>query len=186
IYRDGSKSEQVLNLSAPAPAKPRRRKPLDAFGVSSAYYLIRTGYGPLHIHINYDERGPYQVFANLPPLGTEISALTSVIGILLSKYLGEGGDPLRVLKHLNSVKGDRAIGFGSGRVHSIAHGFSLALRQHLKKTGWLEGDASGAEEALEPAPATTEQCPKCYSANVSYQAGCSGPTCHDCGYSECS
>jgi ribonucleoside-diphosphate reductase alpha chain len=187
IYRDGSKSEQVLNLAAPAP-KSRRRDPSAAFGVSAAYYLITTGYGPLHIHINYDERGPYQVFANIPPLGTEISALTSVVGIMLSKYLAEGGDPLRVLKHLNSVKGDRAIGFGSGRVHSIAHGISLALRQHLKKTGWIEGEAAqpAATAPVDSESASTEHCPKCYSSAVSREAGCSGPTCHDCGFSECS
>ena len=202
IYRDGSKSQQVLNLApapaaaaAPAPAAARRRRdPADAFGVSSSYYMVKTGYGPLHIHINYDERGPYQVFANIPPLGTEISALTSVVGILLSKYLAEGGDPLRVLKHLNSVKGDRAIGLGGSRVHSIAHGISLALRQHLKKTGWIEenGDpksstlAAVTGSSAAAAPEASEHCPKCYSSAVSREAGCSGPTCHDCGYSECS
>jgi ribonucleoside-diphosphate reductase alpha chain len=203
VYRDGSKSQQVLALApapaaaAPAPAASgrNRRDPADAFGVSSAYYMVKTGYGPLHIHINYDERGPYQVFANIPPLGTEISALTSVVGILLSKYLAEGGDPLRVLKHLNSVKGDRAIGLGGSRVHSIAHGISLALRQHLKKTGWIEDKGetraavAAAPAAAEPpaaVPEASEHCPKCYSSAVSREAGCSGPTCHDCGYSECS
>ena len=40
-------------------------------GISSEYYEIRTGYGPLHVHIDYDEQGPYRIFVNLPPVGTE-------------------------------------------------------------------------------------------------------------------
>ena len=198
IYRDGSKAQQVLNLSA-APSKSKRRDPSASFGVSSEYYQIKTGYGPLHIHINYDERGPYQVFSNIPPLGTEISALTSLVGILLSKYLGEGGDPIKILKHLNSVKGDKPIGFGESRVNSIAHAISIALREHLKKTGWIEdggresaapagalgaGGGSGADALTSLAKA--EFCPKCYSSNVVHESGCSGPTCKDCGFSECS
>jgi len=187
IYRDGSKAQQVLNL-APAPSKSKRRDPSTAFGVSSEYYQVKTGYGPLHVHINYDERGPYQVFTNIPPLGTEISALTSVVGILLSKYLAEGGDPLRILKHLNAVKGDRAVGFGENRINSIAHAISVTLRQHLKKTGWLtEGEEASQREKLEIVSLPrAEYCPKCYSSNVAYESGCSGPTCHDCGFSECS
>ncbi|MBI4678295.1 MAG: hypothetical protein HY748_12005 [Elusimicrobia bacterium] len=187
IYRDGSKAQQVLNL-APAPTKTKRRDPATAFGVSSEYYQIKTGYGPLHIHINYDERGPYQVFTNIPPLGTEISGLTSLIGILLSKYLAEGGDPIKILKHLNAVKGDRPIGLGDNKVNSIPHAISIALRQHLKKTGWInEGESDADKAKLEViALPKAEYCPKCYSSNVSYESGCSGPTCHDCGFSECS
>jgi ribonucleoside-diphosphate reductase alpha chain len=185
IYRDGSKSQQVLNLST-GPSKSKRRDPSETFGVSSEYYQIKTGYGPLHLHINYDERGPYQVFSNIPPLGTEISALTSLVGILLSKYLAEGGDPVKILKHLNSVKGDKPVGFGDNRVNSIAHAIALALRQHLKKTGWLESEETQKAAAeLLPIP-KAEFCPKCYSSNVAHESGCSGPSCKDCGYSECS
>jgi ribonucleoside-diphosphate reductase alpha chain len=186
VYRDGSKAMQVLNL-APAPSKAKRRESSAAFGLSSEYYQIRTGYGPLHIHLNYDERGPIQVFANIPPLGTEISGLTSLVGILISKYLAEGGDPLKLLKHLNSVKGDRPIGLGPSRVDSIPHAIAIALRAHLKKTGWM-GEENGAVKEPEPLPSmpVAEHCPKCYSSNVSFESGCSGPTCHDCGHSACS
>jgi len=184
VYRDGSKAQQVLNL-APVPTKAKRREPAAAFGLASEYYQIRTGYGPLHIHLNYDERGPIQVFANIPPLGTEISGLTSLVGILISKYLSEGGDPMKLLKHLNSVKGDRPIGLGPSRVDSIPHAIAIAMRAHLKKTGWME-DANGREPEPLPALPAAEHCPKCYSSNVSFESGCSGPTCHDCGHSACS
>ena len=99
--------------------------------MTSEYYYIATGYGGLHIHINFDASGPKQVFCNLPPLGTEISGLAASTGILISKYLEIGGDPRRLIKHLNSVKGDKPIGFGEKRIDSIPHAISVALKKHL-------------------------------------------------------
>jgi len=191
VYRDGCKAQQVLNLTpgTQPQAKTKKKKvAYQSFGVSSEYFQLKTGYGPLHVHINYNEHGPYQVFTNMPPLGTEISGLTSLIGILLSKYLEEGGDPVKIIKHLNSVKGDRPMGLGENRINSVAHAIAVALRSHLKRTGIIATDAEiNGQEKLELWEASrTQYCPKCYSSNVSYESGCSGPTCHDCGYSECS
>ncbi len=189
VYRDGCKAQQVLNIGADThPKGKKRRAPAQSFGVSSEYFQIKTGYGPLHIHINFNEHGPYQVFTNMPPLGTEISGLTSLIGILLSKYLEEGGDPVKIIKHLNSVKGDRPMGLGENRINSVAHGIAVALRSHLKRTGIIASDQElNGQQKLELWEVSkTQYCPKCYSSNVSYESGCSGPTCHDCGYSECS
>jgi len=186
VYRDGCKSQQVLNISSEQ-GKTKKKKTA-SFGVSSQYYQIQTGYGPLHIHINYNENGPFQVFTNIPPLGTEISGLTALIGILPSKYLETGGNPVKIIKHLNSVKGDRPFGLGEGRVNSVPHGIAIALRDHLKKTGFLNSDSDPAKnEKLQLWEVTkTQYCPKCYSSNISFESGCSGPTCHDCGYSQCS
>ncbi|MBI4063243.1 MAG: adenosylcobalamin-dependent ribonucleoside-diphosphate reductase [Elusimicrobia bacterium] len=212
IYRDGCKADQVLNLN-PLDVKKRTPKKEAAFGVSSEYYVVKTGYGTLHVHIDYDEAGPFQVFTNLPPLGTEISGLTSVMGIIISKYLETGGDPVRILKHLNSVKGDRPFGIGDNRIDSIPHAVAVALKAHLKKTGKLGGPvvSTNGAKPLEASSLRTPgvaaggrtsadntenlelwevakaaYCPKCFSPNVSYQSGCKGPTCHECGYSECS
>ena len=192
IYRDGSKSHQVLNLDAKKAENGTRSRD-SSRGVASEYYEIRTGYGPLHVHIDYDETGPYRVFTNLPPLGTELSGLTSVVGILISKYMEAGGDPVRVLKHLNSVKGDRPFGFGAYRVDSIPHAISTALRTHLQKTNKLEPNANGNGATPVPSQglelwdrAAALYCPSCYSNNVARESGCSGVTCHDCGHSECS
>jgi ribonucleoside-diphosphate reductase alpha chain len=189
VYRDGCKAQQVLNLGTQPQAKTKKKKAAyQSFGVSSEYFQLKTGYGPLHVHINYNEHGPYQVFTNMPPLGTEISGLTSLIGILLSKYLEEGGDPVKIIKHLNSVKGDRPVGLGDNRINSIAHGIAVALRSHLKRSGVIgsDQDINGGEKLELWEASRTQYCPKCYSSNVSYESGCSGPTCHDCGYSECS
>jgi ribonucleoside-diphosphate reductase alpha chain len=188
IYRDGSKSQQVLNLGAAEKkekvAEARQRD--SSRGVASQYFEIRTGHGPVHIHIDYDEHGPYRIFTTLSPVGAELSGLTSIVGILLSKYLEVGGDPARILKHLNAVKGDRPFGFGAQRVDSIPHAIAIALRTHLQKTGKMEGGApeGGKLELWDKSEAL--YCPKCYSNNVAKESGCSGVTCHDCGHSECS
>ena len=105
-----------------------------------------------------------------------------MIGILLSKYLAEGGDPARILKHLNSVKGDRPL-LGPQRVDSVAHAVAIALKEHLKRHGWLNTDL--AQEVRGALARPAETCPRCHSSNVSRESGCSGPTCHDCGYAEC-
>ena len=188
VYRDGSKSFQVLNLSDKK--KEEKKKELPEF---ADYQQIQTGQGPMHVHINYNEEGPTRVFANLSPAGTEISGLTTATAILLSKYFELGGDPLRILKHLNSIKSEKPYGFGKNRVDSIPHALSVALRKHLIKTGKIKTldsihedkkQQKLVEESIEPGKRV--YCSQCFSSNVGMVSGCSEPTCFDCGYSKCS
>jgi len=187
IYRDGSKSEQVLNLTPATEEKAievvpvKEKEKRSHSGASAEYYEKETGYGSLHLNVVYDKNGPFRLFASLPPLGTEIAGLTAVLGILLSKYLESGGDPARIVKHLNSVKGDRPIGFGPNRVESIPHAVAQVMIDHLRRHGGVERQEAMPENAVHAG----ETCPKCFSMNTARVAGCSGPTCFDCGYSRC-
>jgi ribonucleoside-diphosphate reductase alpha chain len=194
IYRDGSKKLQILNLEKKAKEKEKRKR--GSAIERSSYYEVETGQGSLHIHINYDEIGPTKLFVNISPSGTEISGLTTALSILTSKYFEIGGQPIGLLKHLNSIKGDKPIGFGPKRVDSIPHGISKALRDHLIRTGKLQSingqkvltdDQTKLIEAEKPAPSSPSglYCPKCFSSNVEIISGCSEPTCLDCGYSKC-
>jgi ribonucleoside-diphosphate reductase alpha chain len=197
-YRDGSKSLQVLNINDKDNAPKKVREYDHGYGELSHYYEILTGQGPLHINIIYDEFGPKRIFTNISPIGTEISGLATALGILLSKYFELGGDPVKVLKHLNSIKGDKPYGFGTKRVDSIPHGIAKALRDHMIKTGMLQqingqqilaqdgGQQKIASMPTPPKDASGIFCPKCFSNNVGMLSGCSKPTCFDCGYSECS
>jgi len=195
VYRDGSKQFQILNISEKSSEKEGRKdKNKKQMQELSDYYMISTGHGPIHLHINYDEDGPTKVFANLPPLGTEVSGLTGALAILLSKYLELGGDPIRILRHLNSVKSEKPHGFGKNRIDSIPHAISVALRKHLVKTGKLktiEDNHSSDNKVMNlnnegRADDLKLHCPKCFSANVGMVSGCAEPTCFDCGYSKCS
>lgn len=187
IYRDGSKSQQVLNVGL------SKEKDLKE-GVESIYYKFETGYGPVHIHIDHIDGKPFRVFTNTTPIGTEVAGLTSVLGIMISKYLEIGGDIYEVIKHLNTVKSDKPYGFGPNRIESIPHAIATALTKFLKKQS--ENNKNDKSTAKTPAskngsftnttyPEKKEYCPKCYSVNIRYVEGCIGPTCLDCGYSEC-
>ena len=152
--------------------------------MNSEYFQITTGYGPLHIHIDYDKKGPTQVFCNIPPLGTEISGLTSALGLVLSKYLNSGGDPKKIIRHLNSIKGDKPFGFGEKRIDSIPHAIATALRDHLIRTEKMERGV--INKGLKKEGIKEEfvgHCSKCYSPNIAKEAGCE--VCKDCGHSKC-
>jgi ribonucleoside-diphosphate reductase alpha chain len=157
----------------------------------AVYYKFETGWGPVHIHLDHEDGRIRRVFVHTTPVGTEISGLTAVMGILLSKYLENGGDVNEVRKHLNSIKSDRPYGFGPNRIESIPHAVSVAMSRFLQQHGRKES-ADTTTQAKLPELAVAEKrdehgyCPKCYSPNIAYTNGCSGPTCYECGYSECS
>ena len=114
---------------------------------------------------------------------------------------------MRILKHLNSIKGDRPYGFGPNRVDSIPHALSKALRDYLVKSGKYVGPggqmglpvikeaAETKQTAVQTRLAKDEKpayqadggmyCQACFSNNVAMVSGCSEPTCFDCNYSKC-
>lgn len=213
IYRDGSREGVLLSgkeEKKEAESEKKKKPKKEGHPEMSDYYMIRTGHGPLHIHINYDEDGPTKVFANIPPVGTEISGLSSALAILLSKYFELGGDPARVLKHLNSVKSEKPYGFGKNRIDSIPNALAVALKKHLVKTGKMKTfeslngnqkkESKSSKENVSPKNNPDSEnpggnnpeedlklhCPNCFSSNVAMISGCSEPTCFDCGYSKCS
>jgi len=184
IYRDGCKSDQVLNRTE---RKAKERLNLKE-GVDAVYFKFKAGSGPVHITVVGDHEGrPYRVFINTTPVGTETSGLAIALGILLSKYLEIGGDPNEVRKHLNSIKSDKPYGIGPDRIESIPHAVSAALTRFMKKTRCIErGKDDQAGEEREKSTGESDHCPECFSPNIAYLQGCHGPTCFECGHSECS
>ncbi len=182
VYRDGSKQFQILNINEKNKKEKTKKKNLEEF---SDYHLIQTGHGPVHLHVNYDKEGITKIFANLSPTGTEISGMTTALAIILSKYFELGGDPIRIIRHLNSIKSEKPYGFGKNRIDSVPHAMSIALRNHLIKTGKIK-TFNQEENDKEPEVDKKLHCSKCFSANVGMISGCSEPTCFDCGYSKCS
>jgi len=197
VYRDGCKNLQVLNKKEKATEQePQKKikKPDYSQGLASVYYRFETGHGPVHVHVDHQEGQIFKVFTHTTPVGTEIAGLTSVLGIFISKYIEKGGDINEIRGQLNSIKSDKPYGFGSKRVESIPHAISMALSKFLSQTGTMPGQQLLTPH-VEEKPAGvkeketkkgTDHCPKCHSPNVFFASGCSGPTCMDCGYSECS
>lgn len=173
VYRDNCKSTgQVLEHVK----TPTTRDVPKAFGEDSRYYELKTGSGELHVNIAHKDGKPYRLFSTMPPIGTEISGLVSVLGITISKYLELGGNLENLIKHYQSVVSDKPVGFGAKRIQSIPHALAITFKHFLKQV-------QGKDVKVVANP-STKSCPECHSANYSLQEGCC--LCLDCGYSACS
>lgn len=178
VYRDGCRiTGQVLETDTTRAVLAKEIKgPVKAFGADSKYYEIQTGSGQLHLHVDHKDNKAYRVFANMPPVGTEISGLVTILGVTISKYLELGGNLENLIKHYQSVVSDKPLGFGAKRILSIPYAMAVCFRDFLKRTQ--------NKEVQMDRPNTTYSCPECHSVNINFQEGCH--LCFDCGYSACS
>ena len=88
VYRDGSKSMQVLetgatkeeDVSGEDHLKVPRQRPVSVTGVTDR---VRTGHGTMFVNITFDEEGhPFEVFATLGKSGSSDSAYLEAIARL--------------------------------------------------------------------------------------------------------
>jgi len=100
----------------------------------ASYYKVKTGYGELHVHVDLGDQGQtVRVFTNISPVGSEIAGMTSALGIVISKYLEQGGDLKKIVKHLGNIRGDKSIGIGKDRVDSIPAAVASVLKKCIKE-----------------------------------------------------
>lgn len=177
IYRDGCRTTgQVLETEKTKASQNGTKPQLHPFGADSKYYELRTGSGELHVHLDHKDGKVYRIFANMPPIGTEISGLVTVLGITISKYLELGGNLENLVKHYQSVVSDKPLGFGAKKVLSVPYALAVIFKDFLKQ---MQG-----KDVKVVAPDTTYSCPECHSLNLHKQEGCN--LCIDCGFSSCS
>lgn len=100
--------------------------------LKSAYYYLPTSQGSLHVHVDYDESGPKKVFSQVPPVGSEWSNITALIGILITKYIEATGDVVSIIRHLSSIKGSRIAIMDGVDVESLPHAIGLILKKHVE------------------------------------------------------
>lgn len=207
IYRDGSRSEQVLTTgagraaegAAPEAAKAAGRatvrpRPDTVYGTTRR---IATGCGSMFITINMDEEGrPLELFSQLGKAGGCAASQTESIGRLVSLALRAGVDVGEIQKQLIGIschqpawdKGIRiascadAIGKALGRLgeSKAGKGTSPNGAGALSQTGLVVIPASAAE--ANEAAKTAGACPDCGSS-LRYADGCL--LCSSCGYSKC-
>ena len=202
IYRDGSKSVQVLNTGQTEKARaggdptgvsptPRKR-PSRVQGITEK---VHTGHGNMYVTINFDEEGePFEVFSNLGKAGGCDSAQLEAISRLASLALRSGIDPNEIIDQLRGITCCPAWNDGE-LVKSGPDAVALVLSRHLK-VAEIQPEAVGP--SLEAQPALFKQvgnngngqskgeylgrCPEC-NGLLSFQEGC--VTCHGCGYNRC-
>jgi len=200
VYRDGSRDEQVLSAgSAPkevSPAAPPEAVPAYAVPRERAATLsgttrqIRTGCGSIYVTVNRDEKGVFEVFAQIGKAGGCAASQTEAIGRLASMALRSGVDPAQVVKQMSGISCHVPHGFGKARVLSCADAIGQALAQAVESgaatTAVPETPARQPEIAKEapagkPLLSHRGACPDC-GGQLRREEGCVKCA---CGFSEC-
>ena len=148
VYRDGSKSGQVLSTGSTGKQdesdsgaalaellgtghsgyQTPRRRPQSIHGVTER---LRTGHGNMYVTINFDEEGtPFEVFGNLGKAGGCDSAQLEAISRLVSLALRSGLDPKIVVEQLRGITCCPAWDEGT-LVRSGPDAVALAMERHM-------------------------------------------------------
>lgn len=177
-------------------------------------YRVETPIGTAFITINSDEYGnPLEVFLSVGKGGKDLAADAEALGRLISLALRipSSYSPKSVAEaivdQLSGIGGSSALGFGNGRVRSLADAVAKVLGEHLKNGGrgledGLSGLVHGAEREgswgdanlFQPVLPLTEKaggdkrkradlCSNCGNAALVFEEGCY--KCYACGYSKC-
>ena len=213
VYRDGSKSMQVLETTSEASEddevtveQPRllvpRERPTSVAGVTD---LVRTGHGNMYVNITFDEDGsPFEVFTTLGKAGGCDSANLEAVSRLVSLALRSGIDPDAITHHLQGITCCPAWDGGT-LIRSAPDAMAHALSNHLHAShtaipGPSEEQSTAVQPSLFPSKGRTNRhangsmangyawspsAARCpkCSGNLIPQEGCLN--CLDCGYSKC-
>lgn len=192
VYRDGSRSKQVLSAGKIAAATATQRRNLKSIekvdGVRfrrGGTFSVDTAYGTVHVTINEhpSDNEPFECFVELGKSGTEAKALTEALGRVSSLHLASpSADPPRKLlemlaEQFMGIGGAGSFGFGDSRVASAPDAVAKVIRLYLKQR---EGDGAAGGEG----PAKVfDVCPKCHEPTLSKVSGCD--LCQACGHTTC-
>ena len=213
VYRDGSKSMQVLETGSDddenadeaqqGSIRVKQARPQQIGGVTER---VRSGHGNMYVTVNFDEGSrPFELFANVGKSGGCDSAQTEAITRLVSLALRSGIEPKDIVDEIRGITCCPVWDAGS-LVRSGPDGIALVLDRHLQEAardGAEKLPASGEDVAMQlgltpssgPAqaesPANGVEEPtvitgsRCVqcSGRLIHQEGC--VRCLDCGYTKC-
>ena len=145
IYRDGSRSEQVLTLKE---EKAETKPAIDIAQVATPHHVYprpkklsgvtvtcNTPFGTAYITMNSDELGqPFEVFITAPgKAGSDLQADAEGLGRLISLQLRSVGPTNRlqmlrlIVDQLQGIGGSRSVGMGPNRVMSLPDAVAGAI-----------------------------------------------------------
>jgi len=203
VYRDGSKSMQVLETGSTTVGEDKqnllvpRQRPGSIKGLTDR---VRTGHGNMYVTVNFDEKShPFEVFTTLGKAGGCDSANLEAISRLISLTLRSGIDPSQVVQQLKGITccpiWDNGIS-----IRSTPDAVAMILDRHLTANGQVlectDGDLQDGLSAQlglfhssndktngnRHTSSTGARCPEC-SGFLIHQEGCL--SCRDCGYTKC-
>ncbi|MFH2000305.1 MAG: vitamin B12-dependent ribonucleotide reductase, partial [Planctomycetota bacterium] len=209
VYRDGSRSDQVLNISK-VNNEEKESKEKDHtipdgphFGVSQPRPSVingwtvrmKTGCGNLYVTINEDQHGtPFELFNHIGKAGGCAASQSEAIGRLISFAMRSGSDVKPIIQQLKGISCHSHVWGDQGKILSCADAIGKALERYLfmKKDcpqpvlSSIKGDAPEGYKKMQiesKGLMVRGACPIC-GGILSHEEGC--VTCHSCGYSECS
>jgi len=140
VFRDGCKSEQVLNLGIEKTKQEELIDPLipRPFGVKGITYRVKTSVGTAFITLNQNDEGePFEVFINIGKAGSDVSAMAHALArtISVSLRFRDGVTPKQKAKEiaekLEGISGRRVFGFGANKILSLPDAVAYVLTTHF-------------------------------------------------------
>ena len=203
VYRDGSKSMQVLETGKDAQADadgandlfPRQR-PTAVYGVTER---VSTGHGTMYVTLNFDDGGkPFELFTAIGKAGGSEPAHLEGLSRMVSLCLRSGISPDAIVEQLSGITSEPVWDNGV-LIRSAEDGVAHVLRRHLKRAEDSEvitmnsrsaaqlglfSPSAGGKRGVQYAAAAPRsgECPKC-DGRVIHQEGCI--RCLECGYTKC-
>ncbi len=200
IYRDGSRSEQVLNIKEVNKETKEKQETQDVVMIAprerpelttGVTYRVKTGCGNLFITINHDEKGICEVFATMGKSGGCAAAQSDAIARLISLALRSGVDTKAVIGQIMGLRCPAPAWGGQGPVLSCPDAIAQAIervisgnKKHHQDNGENGNHANNGSNGVSLANviAQNPQCPDCGSM-LEFVEGC--VICKACGYSKC-
>jgi ribonucleoside-diphosphate reductase alpha chain len=191
IYRDGSRSEQVLNIGKVNRAAEEKTYPIIDESlltprarpsvIAGSTRKMTTGCGNLYVTINEDEHGLFEVFTQMGKAGGCSSSQAEAISRLISLSLRAGLDPKAIVKQLHGVRCPNPGWEKGGMILSCSDAIAKAMERYL-----LEKKTPVGKKAVKAATGHRENvagfCPDCGGA-LEHESGCA--VCRECGFSKC-
>ncbi len=209
VYRDGSKSMQVLETGTEGSADDamdddaaiesllplkRRKRPATMYGVTEC---IRTAHGTMYVTINFDENGkPFELFTQIGKAGGVEMAHLEGLARMVSLCLRSGIDSEAIINQLSGITSEPRWD-GGVLIRSAEDGVAHVLKRYLHGSDatssvnigrgasvqpGLFAPPNGGDYEHTPAALPSGGCPKC-SGRVVHQEGCM--RCLECGYTKC-
>lgn len=207
VYRDGSRQDQVLNVSKKEePPKAQevalplvtdmgiepRPRPNVTTGTTSK---VMTGCGGLYVTINDDQQGrPFEVFSQMGKAGGCAASQLEAIGRLISLALRSGVDPQAITEQLRGIRCPAPSWEKGTRILSCADAMSRVLERRVTQESQVVRMAVAATSSKEGTEKTSVKsmasnkvnmvgvCPDCGSP-LMHEEGCL--KCYGCGFSKC-
>lgn len=198
IYRDGSRQEQVLNITQSKDVAvsesglekellekiaPRPR-PEVVIGTTTK---VATGCGNLYVTINSDEAGmPFEVFTQMGKAGGCAASQLEAIGRLVSLAFRSGIEVKSIIEQLRNIRCPSPSWEKGVRIFSCADAIARVIEKRLAngKTSEVSTVTKVEEHSLEKhfTSDIIGVCPDCGGA-LRHEEGCI--KCQACGYSKC-